>query len=150
MPAALPSHDRTRLFHVLKEVVFYVALGVLFTHELDAVLNHEWRVMPVLKSLPDYQGMIVFVAAHIPLFAGINAAAASQHHRTRHMTRLVICTFLVIHAGLHYGFSDNPSYEFDTILSDILIYGGAAIGALYLLLGQVVFRLSAEAAKRPR
>lgn len=142
--------DRTRLYDAMKEAVFYVGLGMLFTHELDAVLNHEWRVMPILKSLPDDRGMIIFVAFHIPLFAGIIAAAASQVHKTRHRTRFVICTFLVIHGGLHFGFSNDPAYEFDAILSDILIFGGAAIGALYLLLDQVVFRSSTAAAKRPK
>ena len=150
MPTVSRSHDRTSLYLVLTRAVFYVALGMLFTHELDAVLNHEWRVMPLLKSIPDDRGMIIFVAAHIPLFAVIIAAVASQVHKTRHVTRTVICTFLVFHAGLHFGFSNDPAYEFNTLFSDMLIFGGAAMGALYLLLDQVVFRASTAAAKCPK
>lgn len=149
MPAVSESRDRMGLYHATKEAVFYVALGMLFPHELDAVLNHEWRVMPLLNLLSDDQGMIVFVASHIPLFAGIIAAAASQDYRIRHLTRLVICAFLVVHAGLHFGFSSDPAYEFGAVLSAILIYGGAAIGTLYLILAQVVLKVSTPAEKRP-
>lgn len=144
MSAGTQRFDRPRFYHAAKEVVFYAALGMLFTHELDAVLNHEWRVMPLIRSLPDDFGMNVFVAAHIPLFAGIIAAVASQNDKTRRLTRIVICTFLVIHAGLHFGFSNDPAYEFGAPLSAILIYGGAAIGALYLLLAQDVLKAPAD------
>lgn len=40
MPAVSQRHDQVRLYRATKEAVFYVALGMLFTHELDAVLNH--------------------------------------------------------------------------------------------------------------
>ena len=36
-------------------------MGTLFTHELDAMLNHEWRVLPLTSWLSDEIGMIVFV-----------------------------------------------------------------------------------------
>ena len=149
MPTASQSRDRTGSIHALTEALFYLALSIFFTHELDAVLSHEWRVMPLLKLLPDKQGMMIFVATHIPLFAGITAAAASRNQKNRRITRLVICMFLVFHAGLHYGFSGDPAYEFDALLSSGLIYGGAATGALYLLLDQVVFRFCSTATKRP-
>ena len=150
MPAKLPLNDRTRLQHATIEAAFYLALAMLLTHELDAVANHEWRVIPLLRLLPDDQGMIVFVASHILLFAGVIAAIASQNHKVRYFSRLVICTFLIIHAGLHYGFSSDPAYEFDAILSVILIYGGAAISTLYLLLDRVVFRLFGAAATQDK
>ena len=136
MPGVSHARDLTNFNRTAAEAIFYLALGTLFTHELDAVLNHEWRVMPLLKLLPDDQGIFVFVASHVPIFAGIIAVAASPNHKTRLMTRLVICTFLVIHAGLHLGFSNDPAYEFDAVLSAVLIYGGAALGALYLVLPQ--------------
>ena len=45
----------------MKDTVFYLGLGTLFTHELDAMPNHEWRVMPLLGRLPDDTGMLVFL-----------------------------------------------------------------------------------------
>jgi hypothetical protein len=49
--------------------VFYLGLGLLFTHELDAIVQGEWRLLYVLRSLPDEQAMPLFVALHVPLFA---------------------------------------------------------------------------------
>ncbi len=60
---ALPS------LRSIREIAFYLGLGSLFTHELDAVPNHEWRGLPLLGTLPDETGMWVFIAAHVPLFA---------------------------------------------------------------------------------
>ena len=47
----------------MKGTLFHLGLGTLFTHELDAVANHEWRVLPLLCRLPDDAGMVVFVIA---------------------------------------------------------------------------------------
>ena len=45
-----------------------------------------------------------------------------------------VALFLVIHALLHLLFSDYPAYEFHSILSDALIFGGAVCGAAYIAL----------------
>ena len=39
-------------------------MGSLFTHELDAVPNHEWRGMPLLQSLPDESAMVTPLSWH--------------------------------------------------------------------------------------
>ena len=118
----------------MREIVFYLGIGTLFTHELDAVANHEWRVLPLIQSLPDNTGMMVFVALHVPLFAGLVALVASSNHRTRRLSRMAFGAFLVIHGLLHALFKGNPAYEFSSILSVALIFGGAALGAIYLTL----------------
>jgi hypothetical protein len=74
----------------MKNALFYLALATLFTHELDAMPNHEWRGMPVLGSLPDDVAMTWFVVLHVPLFAGLMALAATTTPRTRLVSRLVI------------------------------------------------------------
>ena len=134
MPSDIPSHSRQRLIQSVKEAVFYLLVGTLFTHELDAVLNHEWRVMPFLSLLPDRHGMMVFVAMHVPLFALIVGFVACRDERTRRLARIVMSSFLLVHAGLHYWFSGSPAYEFSSVLSQVWIYGGAALGGAYLLL----------------
>ena len=58
---------------LIRHVVFYFSLGTLFTHELDAMTSYEWRLIPILRSLPEALGMTAFVIIHIPLFAGIIA-----------------------------------------------------------------------------
>lgn len=59
---------------IMKNNIFYIGVGMSFTHELDAMLNNEWRVLPLTSGLPDEMGQTVFVLAHIPLFAysGLN------------------------------------------------------------------------------
>ena len=116
----------------MKDAVFYLGLGTLFTHELDAMPNHEWRGMPFLGSLPDETAMFVFVVAHVPLFAVVVALVASRNLRARRIAQLGVGGFLVLHGLLHWLSSSRPSYEFESALSSALIFGGAALGAVYL------------------
>jgi len=109
-------------------------MGFLFTHELDAVPNHEWRGLPLLGTLPDGTGMVVFVAAHVPLFAVLIALVASRDARVRALARLGIGIFLIVHGSLHALSMGQPTYEFSSRLSNVLIFGGSALGALYLTL----------------
>jgi hypothetical protein len=118
----------------MRNLAFYLGLGALLTHELDAVANHEWRVLPLVRTLPDDVGLTVFVALHVPIFALLVAGVASTKPGIRDGTRIGVALFLVIHALLHLLFSDHPAYEFHSILSDVLIFGGAACGAVYIAL----------------
>lgn len=118
----------------VKEVAFYVCLAALFTHEIDAVPNHEWRGLPLLQTLPDATAMAVFIAAHVPLFAILIALVASSNPRTRRLSRLSIGLFVVVHGLLHALSMGRPAYEFSSTLSSLLIFGGSAFGALYLAL----------------
>lgn len=115
----------------MQTIFYYLSLGFLFTHELDAMTNHEWRVLPGLSSLDEATGQMVFVLMHIPLFALIIWLGES---RFKSLGRVIITGFLVIHAGLHLAFSGHEAYEFSTAMSSFLIYGGAAVGAVYLFL----------------
>ena len=125
----------------MKNLIFYLGMGALFTHEIDAIPNHEWRVLPLMRSLPDDIGMFVFVFAHVPLFALLIALVASKNDRTRTRSRLIISGFLALHGLLHALFLHHPNYEFSSLLSNTLIFGGAALGAIYLGLE---FRLKNE------
>ena len=118
----------------MKEGVFYFGLGTLFTHELDAVMNHEWRVMPLIRALSDDTGATCFVLAHVPIFAIVVALVANNNQKIRRDSRFGVALFLVIHALLHVLFKGNPTYEFSGILSNSLIFGGAILGLVYLLL----------------
>ncbi len=119
----------------MKQFVFYLGLSTLLTHELDAIANHEWRVLPFIRILPDDIGMLVFFVLHIPILAGLLSLVAScSHPQTRALTRLGVSTFLVIHGLLHFLFIGDPYYEFSSLISEILIFGGASLGMIYLAL----------------
>ncbi len=119
----------------MKSVVFYLGLALLFTHELDAMPNHEWRVLPLLGSLSDPVARDAFVIAHIPIFAVVIACVASLNTRTRSIARNTASGFLVVHALLHLAFSGHADYEFGSLLSSILIYGAGICGVLYFVVG---------------
>ena len=78
--------------------------------------------------------MSIFVAIHIPILAGLIPLVASSNPQTCDLLRLGVSAFLVIHGLLHFLFIGHPDYEFSTLLSEILIFGGAALGAIYLTL----------------
>ena len=118
----------------MKAIVFYLGLGSLLAHELDAIPNHEWRVLPLIRALPDDMAMQVFIAAHVPLFAILVAMIASDNPRIRNNSRAAVSAFLLIHGLLHALFTGHPAYEFSSVVSNLLIFGGAVLGALYLIL----------------
>ena len=118
----------------IRDLAFYLGLGALFTHEIDAIPNHEWRGMPLLGTLRDESGMLVFIAAHVLFFAVVIALVASKDERVRRFSRLGISAFIVVHALLHLLSAGAPTYEFSSRLSRLLIFGGAGLGGLYLAL----------------
>lgn len=98
------------------------------------MLNAEWRVLPLFRSLPEDVAISVFVLAHIPLIAVIVSFVASENERTRNVTKVAISAFLLLHGLGHWLSTGDPSYQFTSMLSSALIYGGASIGLAYLLL----------------
>jgi hypothetical protein len=127
----------------LKSAAFYLAMACLFTHEIDAVPNHEWRGLPFLDALPDATARAVFIAAHVPLFAVLVALVASTSPRTRSLSRLTIAVFLIVHGLLHWLSMGRATYEFGSALSNLLIFGGSTFGVLYLILAARERRLDA-------
>jgi hypothetical protein len=59
---------------------------------------------------------------------------ASKDERIREFSRLGISAFLVVHGLLHAVSAGEPTYEFSSRLSRLLIFGGAVLGALYMVL----------------
>ena len=111
---------------MVPDILYWTLLGAFFTHELDAVKRHEWRVLPLLRTLPDAVGEQVFIWAHIPLFAAILMTAADDG------IRLGVAVFAVLHVGLHVLFRRHPAYEFNNPSSWALILLTGAIGAGYV------------------
>lgn len=115
-----------------RHALFYLGLALLAGHELDAVGSAEWRLMPGLDLLADATAETVFIALHIPLFALVFWLTGHRARGLRTGSQRVIDVFLIIHAGLHAVLSGDAEYHFETPLSDLLIFGGAAVGALHL------------------
>lgn len=112
--------------------LYYLGLAFLFTHELDAMTHAEWRLLLVLRDLPDQTASPWFVALHVPMFFAILWLSHSSRPRLREITRTAVASFLVVHAGLHLALSSREAYTFHGVLSNALIFGAAACGAAYL------------------
>ena len=119
---------------IMKNIIFYLGMGTLFTHELDAMTNHEWRVLPLTSWMPDEYGALTFLLLHIPIFAVLIALVASRNEKIRFRSKIGISVFLIVHALFHILCSGNVNYEFVTITSNILIFGGAALGLVYSIM----------------
>jgi hypothetical protein len=116
----------------MKNLIFNLGLAILCTHELDAVTQSEWRLLYILRDLPDHTASSAFVFIHVPLFAIIFGLVFNEKLNIREWSRVVFSIFLIIHAGLHKLLVNHPLYTFHSPLSQGLIFGGGLIGSIYL------------------
>lgn len=115
----------------MTRLLYLLLLGLLLAHELDAVACREWRLLYVLRALPEDTARTAFIALHVPLIAGLAWTAASPVPAA-HIGRLAVAAFAIVHAGLHYRLRHAPAYAFHSGLSVGLIAGAAGLGAVYL------------------
>jgi hypothetical protein len=106
---------------------FWVAMGCLMTHELDAMTAREWRIFPGLSGMGDAPARALFVALHVPLFGVILAGLAGDSSGAWVRGLDVFCVaHVVAHAALH-GHPDNGFRRWE---SWAYIGGAGAAGAL--------------------
>ncbi len=117
----------------MENLLFYLGFATLMAHELDAMTQAEWRILFILSRLPEAIAEVTFVLVHIPLVAGLLWLTNNEAPAVRRWSRLAVALFLAIHAGLHKRLEHSALYTFDSALSRGLIYGGGALGLLYLL-----------------
>lgn len=122
----------TRRQRVL-DLLFFTALSLLLCHELDAVAQSEWRLLPVLKRLSDESAYGWFVALHIPLFALLLWWTSSTIPKIRCVAQLTLDGFMMVHAGLHLALHDRPEYTFHAPLSEALIFGAAVLATAHFV-----------------
>lgn len=112
--------------------LYLLLLGFFIAHELDAVTCREWRLLYVLRAMPEESARTAFVALHVPLVAGL-AWTVTDSRPAASAARVVVALFAVVHGGLHYRLRRDPAYAFHSVLSVTLIAGAAACGAAYVL-----------------
>ena len=80
------------------DVLYWTMVAFFFTHELDAVKRHKWRVLPLTSFLPERVGEQTFIWLHAPLFLAIFLFSQGARVDGFH---LGLSAFAVIHVGLH-------------------------------------------------
>ena len=114
------------------DLVFYLAFSVLLAHELDAMHKREWRLLFILRTLPEEKARRAFVMAHVPLVALLLWLVANPIETVSSWTRIGLDVFMILHAGLHWRLENHSEYRFTTLHSRLLIYGTAALAIVHL------------------
>lgn len=115
----------------MHDLLFYLGLSTLIAHEMDAVIQSEWRLLFFLRKLPEQAAAASFVALHVPAFTIVLWLTHSTVPSIQFWARTDIALFLIIHAFLHKYLERHQYYSFDSLLSQSFIYGGGFIGLLY-------------------
>ncbi len=123
-------------------LLFLLGLSTLIAHELDAVIQSEWRLLYILRRLPESLASSAFVALHVPLMAGILWLTTHASESVHGKSRIALAMFLVVHTGLHQRLSNYPAYTFTSPLSLALIYGAGLLGLAYVVLAAISSQLS--------
>ena len=124
----------------MKNTIFNLGFATIITHELDAMTQSEWKLLFILRSLPEETASVAFVILHIPLIAALLWLTNNESQFIKSWSRIALSVFIIIHSGLHKLLENNPNYTFNSTLSLGLIYGGALFGLLYLILVFVSWR----------
>lgn len=116
------------------DLIFYMGLALLLTHELDAIKRHEWRIFPGLSNLNDNLSYYLFIVLHIPLFILIFWLLCHPSENVHFWFKICVDGFLIIHLGLHHFFKSHDKYEFTQQFSKIIINLMALTGLIHIIL----------------
>ncbi len=111
-----------------------VALSCLLTHEMDAVRQREWRMLPLLRRIrDDTRAYVLFTLLHLPLYVallgGLLGGGASIP------LRIGFNLFCGIHVVLHLLLRRHPEYRFNNWFSWAMIMGAGVAAAVDLVVG---------------
>ena len=124
----------------MKNLIFNLGFATILTHELDAMTQSEWKLLFILRNLPEETASVAFVVLHVPLITALLWLTNNEFQPIKNWSRIGLAAFLVIHSGLHKLLENSPKYTFNSTLSLGLIYGGGLIGLLYLILVFISWR----------
>lgn len=114
--------------------VFWLGVAVMLAHELDTVSAREWRLLYVLRHMPEARARDTFVLAHIPLVASLLWLCTHPMLDVRIGSQIAFDLFLIVHAGLHRRLAGHALYAFHSRLSRALITSAAVVGAVHLVM----------------
>jgi hypothetical protein len=98
---------------------------------MDAVDKREWRLLFVLRRLPDDGALRWFIVLHLPLLVGLLSLVAAAPSPVVRWLEGGVDAFLVVHAGLHERLALRGERWFAAPFSRSLIWSAAAFGALH-------------------
>ena len=116
------------------DLIFITGVAALLLHEMDAIDKKEWRLLFVLRRLPDDGAMRWFIGLHMPLFVAVLALVAAGPSTIVRWLEAGVDGFLVVHAGLHERLALRGAPAFANGFSRLWIWSAAALGMVHLVL----------------
>ena len=84
---------------------FALELGLLLTHEMDAIRHKEWEMFIFLKDLPENTAYLVFTLPHILLYALVLFFLLLNNITILY----VVDIFVICHLFIHFIFRRHPN-----------------------------------------
>ena len=114
------------------ELLFFMGVSSLLLHEMDAIHKKEWRLLFVLRRLPDDGALRWFIVLHGPLLVALMVLVAASDSATVRWVEGGVDAFLIVHAGLHERLGSHGEVAFANVFSRSLIWSSAGFGALHI------------------
>lgn len=106
----------------------------LLMHELDACYEGEWQMIGFLRHLPERTQSLIFLYAHIPIYALVFYYIWHVFQSTGKPLWIVVNAFGLIHFALHWQAKRWKSNVFHRLSSFFFIGGQGVTGLINLLL----------------
>jgi len=117
---------------MIVDILFYLGIALLFTHELDAIQNHEWRILPILRKLEDKVAYYWFTILHIPVFFILLLLMCYQSKIIRFWFQISMDVFFILHMVLHKLLNTNKKCGFNGYFSKTIILIMGMVGIIHL------------------
>lgn len=111
------------------EMLFQISTALLLCHEMDAIKQKEWRILPILRSLNDDEGYKWFTVLHLPLYFLLLSCMFSENI----LLWFFVSCFYFIHGILHLILWRHPKNTFNNFISQLFIQGAALFGLIYMI-----------------
>lgn len=116
---------------ITQNLIFSLALALLFTHEMDAIRKQEWKMFILLKEMEEERAYRIFMLLHIPLYTVLLMLLFSTKFRTGvYLTD----TFLIAHMLIHLGFRNHPANRFNNGISKGIIFLAGVLAIVHILI----------------
>lgn len=114
-------------------ILTYIGLFFLVSHELDAVLRREYKIIKIFGVLSDKWALSIFILLHIPLFYLIFWALFHANPQIRILSQIILNSFYILHFFLHQLFRDHRNNKMNTKLSWSIINLLMLVGILQII-----------------
>lgn len=78
---------------ITADILFFLVCSLLLSHELDAVHKREWRLLYLLRKMPEKKARSIFILLHIPLITLLLWLGTNTNETTRFWTIIGIDIF---------------------------------------------------------